>query len=210
MNQLKQVYDKLFEAFGPQHWWPGETDFEVCIGAILTQNTSWKNVEKAISNLKSNKFLSFEALKEVDDKKLASLIKPSGYYNQKTKKLKDFISYIHKYYDGSLEMLFKSKTLREELLSINGIGPETADSMILYAANKPIFVIDAYTKRIFSRLGYKQQSYEEFQKLFMENLTKDAKMFNEYHALLVNLGKNLCKKKPLCKYCPLNKMKCKV
>lgn len=207
---LKQVYDKLFKAFGPQHWWPGETDFEICTGAILTQNTSWKNVEKAIDNLKSNKLLSFEALKKVEDKKLALLIKPSGYYNQKAKKLKNFINHIAKYYDGSLEKLFKSKTLREELLSINGIGPETADSMILYAANKPIFVVDAYTKRIFSRLGYKQQSYEEFQKLFMENLTKDAKMFNEYHALLVNLGKNFCRKKPLCQECPLNKMKCNI
>jgi len=210
MNKIKLIYDKLFEAFGPQNWWPGDTDFEVCIGAILTQNTNWQNVEKAIKNLKDNKILSLKNLKEVNTKKLASLIRPSGYYNQKAKKLKNFVNYVYKNYNGSLKGFFGSENLRSELLSINGIGPETADSIILYAAKKPIFVIDAYTKRIFSRLGYAEQSYEALQELFMKNLGKNERLFNEYHALIVHLGKNLCKKVPFCEDCPLNKMSCKL
>ncbi len=175
---------------------------------ILTQNTNWKNVEKAIVQLNKKQLINIKKIIKINNKKLAEIIKSSGYHNQKARKQKNFSLFLINNYNGNINEFFNNeiKILRIELLSINGIGPETADSIILYAAKKPIFVIDAYTKRIYSRIFNieKELKYEELQNLFMENLEKNEKLFNEYHALLVELGKNICKKKPLCDKCPIN------
>ena len=204
---LTDIYNRLFDRYGPQHWWPGETPFEVVIGAILTQSTAWANVEKAIANLKTEGALDTEALYSISIDDLAMLIRPSGYYNAKAAKLKAFIERLHDNFGGSLNRFFELDTsaLRKELLSIHGIGPETADSILLYAAYRPIFVIDAYTKRIISRLGLapSNDSYESLQRLFMGNLPHDEGMFNEYHALFVRHGKEACRKDPICKNCSL-------
>ncbi len=208
---LKEIYCRLYAAFGPQRWWPADTPFEVIVGAILTQNTSWKNVEKAIANLKKERLLSPLALKRVSANKLAKLIRSSGYYNQKAKKLKNFIAFLYGNYLGRLSKMFKQEPaqLRQELLGINGIGPETADSILLYAADKPVFVVDAYTKRILSRhnLIDEKSDYHQVQRLFMNNLKPDLKLFNEFHALLVKLGKDICKTKSNCGICPLQDIK---
>ena len=204
---LTDVYDRLFDRYGPQHWWPGDTPFEVIIGAILTQSTAWSNVEKAIANLKAAGLLDPVSLDAIATEKLAILIRPSGYYNAKATKLKAFVERLNQEYGGSLDRLFELNTsdLRKELLSIHGIGPETADSILLYAAHRPVFVIDAYTKRIIERLGLAptHNSYEAFQQLFMENLQPDESIFNEYHALLVRHGKDVCRRGPLCINCCL-------
>jgi endonuclease-3 related protein len=205
---LRQIYRKLFFNFGPQHWWPGETPFEVIVGAILTQNTNWGNVEKAIANLKKARCLTPRSLYGISTKKLARLIKPSGYYNIKAQRLKNFIKFLFKEYGGSLQKM-KRETLgqlREKILSVNGIGPETADSILLYALDKPVFVVDAYTKRILSRhqLVQRDADYETVQGLFMDAFPAHAPTFNEYHALLVRLGKEFCRPDPLCGGCPLN------
>ena len=179
---------------------------KITITDILTQNTNWKNVEKAIINLNRNNLIDVKKIIKTKNQKLAEIIKSSGYHNQKAKKLKNFCNFLSAKYEGKLQKFFQNniKKLRKELLSINGIGPETADSIILYVAKKPIFVIDAYTKRIINRIGYKETTYDELQKLFMQSLPNNEKLFNEYHALLVELGKNICKKVPLCENCPLN------
>ncbi len=223
MNKLELVYNRLFSSFGSQHWWPATKEgelapkyhksielnekqkLEICFGAILTQNTNWKNVEKAIIELNKNNLIDVKKIKNINIKKLAQIIKSSGYHNQKAKKLKNFCDFLSKY-NGKLDLLFRKNIneLRKELLFVNGIGPETADSIILYAAKKPIFVIDAYTKRIINRIGFKEETYEELQALFMQNLPNNEKLFNEYHALFVELGKNICKKEPLCGKCPIN------
>ena len=204
---LSGIYDRLLDCYGPQHWWPGETQFEVIIGAILTQSTAWSNVEKAITNLKEADALDPESLHSIKTDKLATLIRPSGYYNAKAAKVKAFIERLHDKYNGSLDQLFALDTndLRKELLSIHGIGQETADSILLYAAHRPIFVIDAYTKRITGRLGLApaSDSYEMFQRLFMENLPHNEGLFNEYHALFVRHGKEACRRDPTCKGCCL-------
>ncbi len=206
-ESLEEIYNKLFKAFGPQNWWPAETTFEVIVGAILTQNTAWVNVEKAINHLKKEKVLTPLALKKVPLKRLALLIKPSGYYNQKAKKLKNFIDFLYKEYQGSLSKMFREETftLRKKLLKIKGIGPETADSILLYAGNKPIFVIDAYTRRVLlhHHLIEGKLDYSSLQKIFMQNLEHHPQLFNEYHALLVRLGKEFCRATPKCKDCPL-------
>lgn len=207
-NTLKKTYNKLFKAFGTQHWWPGETQFEVIVGAILTQNTAWTNVEKAIKNLKKAKVLTPKKMHDLSQDELARLIKPAGYFNIKAKRLKHFLNYLFDEYGGRLDRMFKKRTdfLRKELLSVNGIGPETADSILLYAGNHPVFVVDAYTKRVFSRhMIIKQDAdYDDVQKIFMKNLPHDEKLFNEYHALIVKLGKDFCKtRKPLCRKCPM-------
>ncbi len=181
------------------------------VGAILTQNTNWGNVEKAINNLKKEKLLTLDAFDKITQKKLATLIRPSGYFNQKSKRLKDLVAYIKKNYNGSLTKFFRQDTykLREELLSLKGIGPETADSILLYAAKKPVFVIDAYTKRVLMMHGIatEDSSYDEMQAIFMDNLKHDTKVFNEYHALIVRLAKEHCKKRePVCNVCPLEGM----
>ena len=207
-NTLKKIYKKLFTAFGPQHWWPGDTPFEVIVGAILTQNTAWTNVEKAIHNLKKARLLTPRKMHDLSQAELAKYIRPAGYFNIKAKRLKHFLNYLFDNYGGSLNRMFKKRTdaLRRELLSVNGIGPETADSILLYAGNHPVFVVDAYTKRIFSRhqIIKEDTDYHDIQKLFVDNLPHDVKIFNEYHALIVSIGKDFCRnRKPLCSRCPL-------
>ncbi len=207
-RKLHLIYQKLYSYFGPQHWWPANSPFEVMVGAILTQNTSWQNVERAIGNLKKNKLLEVTRLYRLTYRRLASLIRPAGYYNIKAKRLKNFLRFLFKFYRGNLKTMSLQDTqeLRRQLLSVNGIGPETADSILLYALNKPLFVVDAYTKRILLRHRLIKESacYDEVQNLFMRNFKKDIKLFNEYHALLVRLGKEFClKNKPKCDICPL-------
>ena len=209
-QRLIEIYDILYQSYGPQHWWPGDSPFEVIVGAILTQSAAWINVEKAIHNLKEADALHPAFLRELPHDKLAELVYPSGYFNAKARKLKAFMEHLGKEHRDSLESLFSSKIpqLRAELLGLYGIGPETADSIILYAAEKPVFVIDAYTIRILTRLGIipSQNDYHSFQKIFMENLPHDERMFNEYHALLVHHGKDVCKKKPACHLCRLSRI----
>ncbi|TRZ95720.1 endonuclease III domain-containing protein [bacterium] len=207
-NQLNLIYQKLYTFFGPQYWWPADSAFEVIIGAVLTQNTNWSNVEKAVNNLKKDKLLEPVKLYKLSQKRLAAYIKPSGYYNIKAKRLKDFLDFFFKFYQGNVRKMAASgkNILRQRLLSVKGIGPETADSILLYALGKPIFVIDTYTKRILlrHRLILEGSNYEEAQNLFMRNLRPSVRVFNEYHALLVRLAKEFClKNKPDCQQCPL-------
>ena len=206
-SRLQEIHDTLLDAFGPQNWWPGDTPFEIMIGAVLTQNTAWTNVERAIDNLQRANLLSLEALAAVEVSVLAELIRPSGYYNQKAARLKVLSRYIIDNHND-LQTLFDQDTeaLREELLSLKGIGPETADSITLYAAHKPTFVVDTYTHRIFSRhnLIAEEADYYEIREMFMDTLPEDVQLYNEYHALIVRLGKEYCKKsKPLCDACPI-------
>lgn len=204
---LMNIYRKLYKAYGPRDWWPAETSFEVMVGAILTQNTSWRNVEKAIQKLKGKGVLNPEGIHDLKKTQLASLIKSSGYYRIKTDRVKAFVNFLFEEFDGDLKRMGRERLgeLREKLLGVKGIGPETADSILLYGLKKSIFVVDAYTKRILSRhkMILENTAYEEVQKLFMEHLPLDEKLFNEYHALLVHLGKTVCKKIPRCDICPL-------
>ncbi len=207
-DRLELIYRRLYSYFGAQNWWPASNSFEIIIGAILTQNTNWQNVEKAIGKIKANGPILPKRLYSLPEKKLAGLIKSAGYYNLKAKRLRNFLSFFLRSYNGSIKKmsLVSLGKLREELLGVNGIGPETADSILLYAFNKPIFVIDAYTKRIFFRhkIIRKNFDYYAIQNIFMKHLKKDVKLFNEYHALLVRLGKEFClKKSPKCQACPL-------
>lgn len=209
--QLMNIYEKLYASYGPQHWWPGESPFEVIVGAILTQSAAWSNVEKAIINLKKAKALTPEAIRLLPQDELAGLIHSSGYYNMKAKKLKAFVEWLQIRCGGDLDKLFSQDTLslRKELLAVHGIGEETADSILLYAAQKPVFVIDAYTSRIIDRLGLEPEGgrYTDYQQLFMKNLVSDSQLFNEYHALLVALGKTRCRKsQPHCAGCPLHEI----
>lgn len=207
---LLEIYKILYNQFGKQHWWPGETPFEVIVGAILTQNTAWGNVEKAIGNLKRGGHLLPEVLYAIPLTKLAKLIRPSGYFNIKAKRLKEFMKFLFKEYNGSLDKMFSTELseLRRKLLEVKGIGPETADSILLYAGGYPIFVIDAYTKRILSRHKLIDDAidYHFLQRLFMENLPQHTDLFNEYHALIVKIGKDFCNTKPHCEECPLNRL----
>ena len=207
---LSDFYNRLYERYGPQHWWPGETSFEIVVGAILTQNTNWKNVEKAISNLENAGCLTPEKLYGLPVGKLAELIRPAGYFNLKAQRLKNFLDWLFEKHDGMLESLetLPTSTLREQLLAIKGIGPETADSICLYAFQKPIFVVDAYTARIFGRHGMIESpsGYEQIQELFHAELEPDAALFNEFHALIVRVGKEYCKRKPVCQGCPLESL----
>jgi endonuclease-3 related protein len=208
LPDLAAYYDALFLAYGPQHWWPGRTRFEIIVGAILTQNTSWTNVELAIRNLRREKLLSPAALQRVPLDDLAQLIRSSGYFRQKARKLKAFVHFLYRQYGGSLDKMFATSTakLREQLLQVHGIGPETADSILLYAGNHPVFVVDAYTRRILERhgLAHGKHSYEEIRRLFEQNLPATPSLFNEYHALIVHTGKHFCRKrKPDCQRCPL-------
>lgn len=211
-NRLELIYRKLFSCFGPQYWWPAETPFEVIIGAILTQNTNWLNVEKAIGNLRQHKLLTPERLYRLKDKELALKIRSAGYYNIKAKRMKEFLNFFLEEYSWNLKKMAAQSTLRlrRQLLEVKGIGPETADSILLYALNKPVFVVDAYTKRILLRhaLIADGANYSAVQNLFMQNLRKSVKSFNEYHALLVKLGKDYChKSQPKCGLCPLGDAK---
>ena len=206
-HPLLDVYRRLLHAYGPQNWWPGDSLFEIIVGAILTQATSWTNVEKAINNLKDAKILSPEGLRDVPTNELAALIRPSGYFNVKARRLRAFINHLWDNHDGNLDAMLNTDvpTLRQDLLSINGIGDETADDILLYAANKPNFVIDAYTRRILERLGANGDacSYADYQRLFHQSLPADARLFNEYHALLVQHGKDVCRPTPQCENCCL-------
>jgi len=205
-KDLPDIYNLLLKHFGPQHWWPADTEFEVIVGAILTQNSNWKNVEKAISNLKENGLLSPEGIHQVSEERLKELIRPAGYYNSKARKLREFTNFIFEDYKDLDEFLgLPQDELREHLLSIWGIGPETADSIVLYAANKPSFVVDAYTGRIFSRMGFVSEGvgYDDLKKFFEDNLPKDVALYQEFHALVVELAKDCCRTKPLCRECPL-------
>jgi endonuclease-3 related protein len=206
-KQFMAVYGLMLERFGPLSWWPAETPFEVCVGAILTQNTAWTNVEKAIIALKQAEVLNPNAMRDIDPEQLAQLIRPAGYFNLKSKRLKSFIIWLFQNHGGSLENLRAGtlQALRPELLNVCGIGPETADSILLYAAEKPTFVVDAYTRRLFHRLGLLAENagYDQTRDLFMNNLPPDAQLFNEYHAQIVEQCKQYCRKKPLCNICPL-------
>ncbi len=205
---LPDIYHQLMAHYGPQHWWPADNPLEVIIGAILTQSAAWGNVEKAIINLKAVGALSLAALRQLSLPQLAEIIRPCGYYNAKALKLKSLADWLGEYYHDNLDRLFAgdADSLRQQLLSVYGIGEETADSIILYAANKPVFVIDAYTRRIISRLGLALDShnYSAYQSFFRDNLPADVRLFNEYHALLVQLAKDVCRKRPICPRCCLN------
>ncbi|MCL0033703.1 hypothetical protein M1M99_02690 [Thermodesulfovibrionales bacterium] len=204
---IRQIYDRLYLFYGPQQWWPGDSPFEIAVGAILTQNTNWSNVEMAIKNLKREKALNAKTLHDLPIEKLASIIKPAGYFNVKARRLKAFIEFLVNNYNGSMEGMKEEETdpLRENLLNIHGIGHETADSILLYALNKPVFVIDVYTKRVLSRHGIMDYNvnYGEYQYLFHQELDKDIHLFNEYHALFVKTGKDYCRPKSRCEKCPL-------
>jgi endonuclease-3 related protein len=207
LDKLLEIYYKLHSAFGPQQWWPGDSPFEIAVGAILTQNTNWANVEKAIENLKAKTVLNSASIYKMKTERLASLIRPAGYFNIKAGRLKSFINFMTSEYHGSMKRMRNEEmhTLRTKLLNVHGIGPETADSILLYALDKPVFVIDAYTRRVLSRHNIIKHDagYDNAQNLFHSALEKDAVLFNEYHALFVKLGKTYCRKRPLCRGCPL-------
>lgn len=207
-ERLLEIYKRLLDTFGQQGWWPAESDFEMCVGAILTQSTAWVNVEKAIANMKREGALDPTVIERTPEEELSEIIRPSGYFNAKARKLKEFCRYLNHYHGGSLVSLFHVKLpeLREELLSIWGIGPETADSMILYGARQPVFVVDSYTRRICARLGLTppQAGYSQLQRFFMDRLPPDVPLYQEYHALIVALGKDICRPTPACSRCPLD------
>ena len=205
---LLLFYEAMAERLGPMRWWPARTAFEVIVGAVLTQNTAWGNVERAITNLRHERLLTPRAIERVPQAKLARLVRPSGYFRQKAKKLKAFVRFLRQGYGGSLARMFRTPTeeLREKLLGVHGIGPETADSILLYAGGHAVFVVDAYTKRILERHGLAdgKAEYEEVRALFEKNLPREVRLWNEYHALIVNVGKNWCRKRaPKCGECPL-------
>jgi endonuclease-3 related protein len=204
---LMEIYNLLFSALGPQNWWPAETELEMMVGAILTQNTNWNNVEKAIQNLKEKDLLSIKGLSQIPASILAGYIRSAGYYNIKAKRLKNLIKFIEDKYNGDIDRLLSldTDTIRKELLSVKGIGMETADSIILYGAGRPIFVVDTYTHRILTRhnLIEEEAGYNDLQLAFMDNLPNDAELFQEFHALIVKTGKDFCRKRPLCPNCPL-------
>jgi endonuclease-3 related protein len=207
---LDEYYNSLFTAFGPQHWWPGKTQFEVIVGAILTQNTSWTNVDRAIANLRNAGLLRPSAIEEVRVGRLARLIRPSGYFRQKARKLKAFCEFLRVEFGGSLKRMFQTPTivLREKLLGVFGIGPETADSILLYAGDHAAFVVDAYTRRMLSRHGWisEKAKYDDVRWMFEREFPGDVKRFNEFHALIVNTGKKFCRTHdPLCGQCPLGR-----
>ncbi len=207
-NEIVRIYELLYGFYGPQGWWPGESPFEVVVGTVLTQNTNWSNVSRAIENLKNAGLLSFEALSAMPVDDLAVFIRPSGYFNVKARRLKNLLQMIEERYQGELDLLFEDEMMngRANLLSVQGIGPETTDSILLYGGNHPIFVVDAYTHRVFSRhqLVADESEYDSIQETFMSALPSDSKLFNEYHALIVRVGKEYCKKNsPLCDNCPL-------
>lgn len=206
-EKLMEIYQLLYDHYGEQGWWPGDGRFEIIVGAILTQNTNWGNVEKAIANLKRADRLTAEQLYNMDAEELGELIRPAGYYNIKAKRLKNFLSWLFENYGGELAAVEKlaAYQLREELLSIKGVGPETADSILLYAFEKAMFVVDTYTCRVLGRHGLIEDGadYEQVRELFESNLADDVKLFNEFHALLVRVGKEYCRPRERCESCPL-------
>jgi endonuclease III related protein len=210
-NKMLEVYTHLLKTLGPQHWWPGDTPFEIIVGAVLTQNTSWQNVVRAIHNLREADLLDPTALYNVPLEELEELIRPAGYFRVKAVRLRNLLKLIVEQYGGSLEKMFRTglTNLRQELLAVSGIGPETADSIMLYAGNLPTFVVDAYTHRILARHGWFdfEADYHQIQDYLVSSLPQDPEVYNEFHALIVYLGKHYCKKTgPKCRECPLFKM----
>lgn len=208
-NTIIHIYEKLLRTYGSQSWWPANSSFEVMIGTILTQNTAWFNVEKAIAGLRKACELTPASILSLTSYRLEEAIRPSGYYRQKADRLRGYCRYLMGTYGGDVSRMKDVETviLRDELLALKGIGPETADSILLYALNRPVFVIDAYTIRFLSRLGLCEEKvkYDDLQSLFMDNLEPDALIFNEYHALIVKHGKQKCTKRtPECNSCVLN------
>ncbi|MGA7060209.1 MAG: hypothetical protein WA690_08155 [Candidatus Acidiferrales bacterium] len=207
---LDEYFNSLFTALGPQHWWPGDTPFEVIVGTILTQNTSWTNVEMALANLRGESLLTVEGIERVNQRHLAKLLRSAGYFRLKARKLKGFVKFLRAEYAGSLRRMFKTPTLqlREKLLGVWGIGPETADSILLYAGEQPVFVVDAYTKRLFARHGWtgEKAKYEDIRWMVERQFPGDVQRFNELHALIVRVGKNFCRPhEPNCGECPLGR-----
>ena len=206
MPELLQIYQTLLAHHGPRAWWPAETPFEVVIGAILTQNTNWSNVEKALDNLRRAAVLTPEAILALAPAELEELIRPSGFFRQKAQRLQLFCQHLHSRHGNDLASLLgqELEPARDELLSLKGVGPETADSILLYAGGRPTFVVDAYTGRLFGRLGLLsgEEAYGEVRALFMSGLPEDVALYNEYHALIVTHCKEFCRKRPLCEPCP--------
>ncbi len=207
-NMYLDAYQLLYSHFGPQGWWPGETPLEIMVGAVLTQNTNWTNVTKAIDNLRQGGMLGYPQLLEMSLDLLAEYIQPSGYFNLKAKRLHNLLKMIENLYDGNLDHFSNDDVVsaRENLLNVKGVGPETADSILLYACVQPIFVIDTYTHRVFSRhnLVEEETDYHTMQTVFMDHLPEDVQLFNEFHALIVRVAKQFCKKtNQLCEQCPL-------
>jgi endonuclease III related protein len=204
---LKKIYQRLLKAYGPQHWWPGETPFEVIVGAMLVQNTNWKNVEKAIANLRDADLVDPHSLVQLPVEELEELLRPAGYFRVKARRLSNLMQWLVDRYDGSLEAMFQTPLaqLRDELLGVNGVGPETADSILLYAGNLPTFVVDTYTYRVMTRHGWIgfEAEYDDLKEFFESSLPDDVRMFNEFHALLVRVGKEHCGTSPKCTGCPL-------
>ncbi len=204
---LREIYTRLYDAYGPQHWWPADSPLEVIVGALLVQNTSWRAAERAIGNLKEAGLLHAQALYDTDPQELETLIRSAGYYRIKVRRLRNVLELLLERYNGSVEQMFQQdpQLLRQELLEINGVGPETADSILLYAGNIPVFVVDTYTKRVVVRHGWMEPDadYHTIQQYFEENLESDAKLYNEYHALLVRVGREHCRRSARCEGCPL-------
>jgi len=199
-----QVYRQLLTHYGEQHWWPADTPEEIIVGAVLTQNTAWSNVEKAINNLKRAGLLTLPAIGGMPHEKLAELIRPSGYFNIKARRLQSLCRWVVDQQGHKALSQWPTDSLREALLTVHGVGPETADDILLYAFERPVFVIDAYTRRLFSRLGIiSEQKYETLRALFESNLESNVMLFSEYHALIVIHAKERCRKKPLCEACVL-------
>ena len=210
---LLEVFDLLRSSYGPQRWWPGDTPFEVIVGAVLTQNTAWHNVAQAIANLKQEGLLEPGVLLRAEPDRVKALLTPAGYYNIKYDRLTNVLRWL-KSHGNDLERLrtVPLEEVRADLLEVKGVGPETADSILLYALERPVFVVDAYTRRLFSRLGYEWMqtaSYGEVQEFFMDALPQDAALYNEFHALIVVHCKNTCKKKPMCEGCCLHSVGCR-
>jgi endonuclease-3 related protein len=207
--RLLAIYRVLRRRFGAAGWWPGQSGFEVCVGAILTQNTAWSNAERALGSLKTRGLLSYAALRPLSASRIAPLIRSSGTYNVKARRLAAFLRFLGREYRGSVAAMARERPerLRQRLLSVHGIGPETADSIALYAARVPLFVVDAYTRRIFSRLGLisGREEYDEIQRFFMGELPRDAALYNDYHAQIVRLAKDVCRPRPRCAECPLER-----
>jgi endonuclease-3 related protein len=207
-NNYSEAYQLLYDHFGPQNWWPGETPLEIMVGAILTQNTNWSNVQKAIVNLKSEKLLDYQSLSQLSVDELAQLIRPAGYYNLKAQRLKNLFDMVADSYDGEVGLFLGDElgSARENLLGVKGVGPETADSILLYACGHPVFVVDMYTHRVFSRhnMVEEETDYQAIQDVFVDHLPQDLQLYNEFHALIVRVASTYCKKtKPLCEKCPL-------
>ncbi len=209
-NNLKSIYETLYNHYGPQHWWPGNSTFEIMVGAVLTQNTNWTNVEKAINNLKNANMLSLDAFINAENETIAELIRPAGYFNVKTKRLKNLCIWLAQMCDGDLDSLkdLPLYSIREQLLEVKGIGRETADSILLYALDMPTFVVDTYTYRILTRhmMIEPEADYDELRSYFMSSIDNNLQLFNEFHALIVQIGKNHCKPKAKCQGCPLQNL----